>query len=298
MKSKISPYPTSAPHSDLALAGSIRQILRVKRAGVLVAMLVGTASAGPMSNPAFMGIGMSAHPFGCHVDSITRGSAAEDAGLQPNDLIAAIDGLVLQATAQQPYLPCDVLRTQILSHPSGDVVRLDLSRLGEHVVVNVTLSTRAEVLHRRFVGHAMDGISVSDIDDDTHSFELDQHGKTTVVGWFSMRCVGCTTAFERVFDGLMRRTKGIHPLFLAVTHGAPKDLRKLFATDIALANADEGTFRDLAIDDERVQFMVIDCRGIVRFVSPVAPDGDDLDAAVDEVLAAAEQAEHARVSRR
>ena len=40
--------------------------------------------------------------------------------------------------------------------------------------------------------------------------------------------------------------------------------------------------------------MVIDCRGVVRFVAPIAPDADDLDAALDEVLAAAEQAEHAR----
>ena len=44
-------------------------------------------------------------------------------------------------------------------------------------------------------------------------------------------------------------------------------------------------------------FLVIDCRGVVRLVAPIAPDADDIDAATDEVLAGAEQAEHARTRR-
>jgi hypothetical protein len=72
-----------------------------------------------------------------------------------------------------------------------------------------------------------------------------------------------------------------------------------FTTSVPLALATESTFSELAIDDpERVHFMVIDCRGVVRFVAPIAPGSDDLDAAIDEVLAAAEQAEHSRSQRR
>ena len=48
------------------------------------------------------------------------------------------------------------------------------------------------------------------------------------------------------------------------------------------------------LEDERVFFMVIDGHGVVRFVAPLAPNADDLDAALDDLLAAAEQAEHAR----
>ena len=42
--------------------------------------------------------------------------------------------------------------------------------------------------------------------------------------------------------------------------------------------------------------MVVDCRGIVQFVAPIAPDSDDLDAALDELLAAAEQAARTHVA--
>jgi len=47
-------------------------------------------------------------------------------------------------------------------------------------------------------------------------------------------------------------------------------------------------------DDDRVYFFVIDCRGVVQLVAPIAPDADDIDASADEVAAAAEQAEHLR----
>jgi hypothetical protein len=50
-------------------------------------------------------------------------------------------------------------------------------------------------------------------------------------------------------------------------------------------------------DKDRAFFLVIDCKGIVRLVMPIAPDSDDVDAAVDEVLAGAEQADHARARR-
>jgi hypothetical protein len=68
---------------------------------------------------------------------------------------------------------------------------------------------------------------------------------------------------------------------------------------VALAVADMDLFEHLALkDSERISFMVIDCRGVVRFVAPIAPEADDLDAALDDILAAAEQAEHQRTSRR
>ena len=59
--------------------------------------------------------------------------------------------------------------------------------------------------------------------------------------------------------------------------------------------AEPDVFDALALKDSlRVSFMVIDCRGVVRFVAPIAPDADDLDAALDDILAAVEQAEYQR----
>ena len=281
---------------DLAPAGSIRHILRVRWLGFVVVFAVGgVAHAGPLSNPAFLGIKMVDGRPGCVVESVTKGSAAQDAGLRSGDLIAAMDSV--------PTLDCTQLKLQILEHPPGDNVRIDVRRAIDHVVLKVSLSTRAEVLHRRFVGHAMEATELTDVDDAKRSYDLaDRRGRTTVVGWFTKQCVGCAPVFDRVADGLAKRS-GTSPFVLAVTQRPAQDdlslLRKSFPTSIALAAADNATFEDLAIDDpERIHFMVIDCRGVVRFVAPVAPDSDDLDAAVDEVLAAAEQAEHARVSRR
>src|SRR5204863_2623063 len=101
-------------------------------------------------------------------------------------------------------------------------------------------------------------------------------------------------------DSSVPQLRGI-PGTQVVAPRPPKQVRKSysFTSTLPLAVASDETFEELAIDDpERVYFTVIDSRGVVRFVAPVAPGSDDLEAAVDEVLAAAEQAEHQRMSRR
>jgi hypothetical protein len=269
----------------------------------------------PSSNPAFLGIKMRDHGAGCLVEGVTTGSAAQDAALREWDLIVAIDGV---ATPN-----CTLLRTQIIANMPGHVVRLDVRRGAERIVVQAPLSTRAEVLHRRLVGHSMEQADVIDADDDKRTYDLaETRGKTTVIGWFMIeRCSGCAAVFDRVADGVARRLKdsGNAPFVLAVTPQPqisnaitltpqtpqpqvvmPSVRRSFsFTTSVPLALASDSTFEELAIDDpDRVHFTVIDSRGVVRFVAPIAPGSDDIDAAVDEVLAAAEQAEHLRTQRR
>jgi hypothetical protein len=332
MESKISPCPTSRHTNGLALAISFRQIPHVRcvalAAGLLVA-LAGHASAEQRrrqlptppritpvvaqpvqrqsSNPAFLGIKMRDQGLGCLVEGVTPGSAAQDAGLREWDLIVALDGT--QTTT------CTALKAQIVGSAPGHIVRLDVRRNAERVVLHAPLSTRAEVLHRRLVGHAMDAADVVDADDDKRSYDLaDTRGKTTVIGWFTIAgCSGCSAVFDRVADGLAARLKsdGNGPALVAVTSRAqpvnkapvtpvlPVRRSYGFTSSVPLALASETTFEELAIDDnERVHFMVIDARGIVRFVAPIAPGSEDIDAAIDEVLAAAEQAEHLRTQRR
>jgi hypothetical protein len=118
-------------------------------------------------------------------------------------------------------------------------------------------------------------------------------------------CTNCARVFDRVSDTLRTRFEGAEavPATLAIT--APgrrsdlKSLRKSFNASVPVGVAEMEMFDKLALKDaERIHFMVIDCRGVVRFVAPVAPDSEDLDAAIDDVLAAAIQAEHQRTSRR
>jgi hypothetical protein len=271
------------------------------------------------SNPAFLGIKMEDYPGGCRVEGITPGSAAADAQLREDDLILAIDGV--------PAQTCTLLRAQIMSNAPGHVVKLDVRRGASRIELQAPLSTRAEVLHRRLVGHSMDPTDVVDADNSSQSYDLaDTHGKTTVIGWFVIDgCTGCSQVFDRINDGITERLKGETPPFVLAVSPEPRRggtvmvrqqgggyasrttpiaataLRKMygFTTSVPLAIASYETFSELAIDDqERVHFMVIDPRGVVRFVAPIQPGSDDIDAAVDEILAAAEQAEHSRAQRR
>lgn len=308
----------------LALRTAFRQIPHVRWAGSLVALglavLATAASAAPASNPAFLGIVMQSRGnVGCEVSSVTRGSSAEDAGLRELDLIVAIDGV---ATPR-----CDVLQAEIVAKSPGQIVRLDVKR-SERVVITATLSTRAEVLHRRLVGQALESLDVVDADDETRHFDLaDTRGRTTILGWFVLEsCSGCGAVFDRIADGIAERLKDREgsPAVLAVTsrpkpphvqllsgsRAAPavaaavpssSSLRKYygFTSMIPIALTPKETFEELAIDDPvRIHFFVVDSRGIVRFVAPVAPGSDDIEAAIDEVLAAAEQAAHLRPQRR
>ena len=265
---------------------------------VLTSVLASSAaSAGPsQSNPAFLGIGFGPGPGGCIIENVSRGGAAWDAGLQVGDLVAAIDGNALNDKA-----PCDLLVTAITAHVPGDRVRIDVARGAVHLALTATLTTRADVLQKR-VGQRMDPTEVTDADDTSRHYELgDRTHRTAVYGFFMSQCAGCARVFERVADGLKKR--GNPAFVLGVTPTPLRDdvaaVRKSFTPAVPLALADADTFEALAMNDaDRVFFMVTDCKGIVKVVAPVAPDSDDIEAAIDEVLAAAEQAEHARTQRR
>lgn len=260
------------------------------------AMLTPASAAPRQSNPAFLGIGFGNGPFGCVVAEVTTNGPAADAGLLTGDTILAFDALPLD-----PKQPCEQLVANITTHAPGDRVRIDVDRHGIHVDMLATLATRADMVQRR-VGKRIGTTDLVDVDDPRQHYDLGERtGKTYVVGWFTERCSGCARVFDRIADGLKARASSAFEL--AVT---PRDdfdgstaVRKGFASPVALAVADSATFGSLAmVDPDRAFFMVIDCKGIVRLVTPIAPDSDDLDGAIDEVLAGATQAEHTRTARR
>ena len=286
----------------LATATSFRQSPIMRWLPFLVVVLSAPAVAAPASDPAFLGIGMDDGPGYCSISNVTASSPAHDAGLTFGDAVHAIDG-VLTAGPR----PCTILQAQIVAHRPGEDIQLEVRRGAQHITIHATLSTRAEVLHRRFVGEPMLHTEVTDIDDAKLSYDLgERHGRTTIVGWFMLEnCANCARVFDIINDGLHKRLKDADtlPTTLAITApGRRGDLaliRKSFNANVSLAVADIDLFDMLALrDSERISFMVIDCRGVVRFVAALAPDADDLDAAVDDILAAAEQAEHQRTSRR
>ncbi len=235
-------------------------------------------------------------PDGCVIEGLTAGGPAADARAEIGDTILAFDKISLA----QPS-PCNQLVANITTHAPNDRIRMDVQRNAVHRALTVTLSTRADVLQKR-VGQRVGATDLIDVDDSRHHYDLNESGKTTVVGWFNDRCTGCARVFDRVADGFKGRAKTNVAVLAVMPRGSREDvteLRKLFTSPVPLAVADNETFTALAMDEQdRAFFMVIDCKGITRLVTPIAPDSDDLDGAIDEVLAGAEQAEHTRTTRR
>lgn len=268
-------------------------------AGIALCVATATADAAPASDPAFLGIGMQDTPAGCRITTITPGSPARDAGLHYGDLVVAIEDLRLSGAR-----PCDTLVARIADHRSGDKIVLGLQRGREIATARATLTSRGEMLSRRLVGESIGRTDLLDVDDDQVSYDLSRRGQARVIGWFTLAsCTGCARTFDRIADRISGRFKDrdAAPSVLAVTApvGDLSSYRKTFSTGVPLAVADDEVFDMLAMKDpQRITFMVIDCRGVVRYVAPVAPESDDVDAAIDEVLAAAEQAEHQRTVRR
>jgi peroxiredoxin len=317
------------------LAGrpSFRQSLDVRFLGLIVVVLLAAKSAiagaapSNQSNPAFLGIAMVDFAGGCEITGITRCSPAEDFGLRESDLVVGIDGDALvdaKTLPAQRRTSCDVLREKIMDHNPGDVAAFDVRRNGKATTVKVTLSTRADVQHRCFVGQAVPAIEAQDIDNPKREVDLGElRGKTTVLAWFRLERCGsaCGSVIDKVADGVRDRIKDETPEVIGITPynsdplqtytksggqvqvvasgSRPFPTRSGFGSTLPLLVAEEDDFSQVTLQEsDRVQFMVVDCRGIIRFVAPLAPGSEDLEAAIDEVLAAVEQAEHQRQQRR
>lgn len=258
--------------------------------------LCATASADSVrSDPAFLGIGMMSPPNigGCFITEVTANSPAADIGIQKGDEIASVDGATLD-----PGRACDELNAAIVGHQPDDSVELTIVRNGEPRVVHPVLATRSQVLERR-VGQRL-GVGAVVEDPDGRHWELgERRGHALIVGAFDERCAGCVALVDRVAERLARRAPSAEAL--AVTSDPDPDLETRARTvrsmrgSVPMALADPDTFDSLTTaETNRVFFTVMDCRGVVKLIAPIAPDADDIDAAIDDVLAGAEQAEHAR----
>ena len=88
-----------------------------------------------IENAPFVGIEMSQTTKdvkGVLVNSVIAGSPAEKADIKPKDIITAFDGKAVNS----PY----ELKAQVFSHKSGDNVKLTVSRNGQSLELNLTLS--------------------------------------------------------------------------------------------------------------------------------------------------------------
>ncbi len=254
---------------------------------MMVLATASVAGAKP-SNPAFLGIGMHDEPSGCHVDNVTRGSGAKAAGLRSSDIIVAIDKV--------PTPNCNVILASVQGHTAGDRVELQIMRNGRAVNISADLVSRDEIMRRRLVGQTMMATELMGVDDNRTVDLSSLHGKTAIVGLFDLgRCTDCNAVFGKLATWTRAQADkgGAVPMSLAVSVAplGQTKVTKPIGLDVPLALADRAMFEELTVpDSERISFMVIDCRGVVQYVAPIFPNGDDTDAAIDELFAAAEQA--------
>lgn len=281
MESKISPYPTWHGPPRFASVRVVRAL-----AGLAVVLSFAAPVAAKSSNPAFLGVAMTdLSPRGpCQISMVTPNTAASEAGLRFQDVFVAIDG--------QPIDTCSTLQSLIQAREPGQQVTIDVRRERQLVSVKAQLLTRAELLRRRFVGQVLPHAEVARFAD-ASDVDLAAPGQTTIVGWFEPRCADCKDAFAPI-ERWARKRKATR-VFAATrppNTGGVDQLKPLAnALDVPMLVAEEDTYERFSITDiDRVFFMVIDCRGIVQYVAPIAPGADDIDAALDELYAAAEQA--------
>ena len=278
----------------------------MRRLSLLLVMALGASAAANPSNPAFLGISFSPNGsagIGAVVGGVTIDSPAERAGLQPMDVIMAIDGQMIDATT---------LNTQITGHQPGDTIRLDIVRNGtQYVTLTPTLTTRAGMFDR-LLGHPLTQVGLTDSETGQAIDIGKPSGHATVIAWYHGDSGGgaCIDPVPVVQD-VARRVSSIKnssAVVLAATYGGPETDgvanpanpvtaaiavdRKRLGLQVGITN--KSGFSRVAIDEcGRVFAMVLDCRGVVTFLTPIS-DGDDEDAALDELATAAAQADHKR----
>lgn len=272
--------------------------MRIALSALLVVLAPLAAVADESSNPAFLGVGMHDASSGagvsgpCVIDSVTKDSGAHVAGLRGSDIIVALDSTLIAN--------CDGLVKAIQDRVAGQPVKIEIRRNGIATTLEATLPSRADVLRKRFVGKPIPLTTLLRVDDQSIG-DLTSRGKTTIVGWFDQsRCSTCASAFAKINDWVKSKTKGstaisVYGVTAANSKSVPETALDLKVAqrnfDVPLMVADTETFGELSITDiKRIHFMVIDCRGIVSYTTPLKPDADDRGAVLEELYAATEQA--------
>jgi hypothetical protein len=286
--------------SYMAFASPIRQIHGVRWVGLAACVLVSTASAAPRaSNPAFLGIQMhdasGAGP--CQIDFATQDGPAEAAGLRRGDLVISVDG--------KPISNCAALLAAITSRAPGESVEIKVQRFPNTVVARAQLTTR-DALLRKMIGKPMAETHFVGVEDGTEYDLSALNGRMAIVGLYNPACVECASLFSKfvAWSRATARRGGPRALVLAVAVGdtvRDRDLKAMQrALDVPLAagavvpgrDAESALLgRELVIADaERLGVLVIDGRGIVQYLGPIAPGGDDIDAVLEELFEAADHA--------
>lgn len=295
-KPTLSYIISTGGHEDASLVSTtmrVRFALRFAALAVVAAAPVGANAE--RSDPAFLGVGMGDYNGQCKIGTITRNSGAQAAGLLPGDIFLAIDGTLIGR--------CDDLTREIQKREPSDKVELRILRNGASVGIPAQLSSRSELMRQRFVGKTLNDLHMITVADGRPT-DVSWRGKTTIVGWYDAnKCVGCDRVFTKLGQWVKSRKTNsqTYPLLaLAATAGNRersdeenvsqlKHEQRLL--EVPLLYGESDTYSSISFgDDKRVIAMVVDCHGVVQHAMPIKPDADDVNALLEELTVAADQA--------
>jgi len=190
-----------------------------------------------------------------------------------------------------------------MAHVPGETIAVKVERFGNTLAVKAQLTTRDALLHN-MIGKPMVETDLVGVEDGA-SYDLSSlHGQMAIVLLYNPACADCASLFGKFLDWARDRARrdGPQPLVLAVCPSAEPthDLRTLQKTlDVPLAVGEfaPGGKRRLAVQprppdlgSRPARVLVLDGRGIVQYLGPIAPNSDDTEAVLDELFAAADQA--------
>lgn len=279
------------------------------RALLLLLLATSTVAASPKaSDPPLLGVMFTGNtlaqpgapaPLGCMVTGVTPSSGAEAAGIRTNEIIVKIEGAVIAS--------CDRLVEVVTSHAIGESLSVELASFASATSrkVSVQLSSRAEIARRDLLGKPIDTELVSTEDRDELVLGA-LRGRPVIIGWFSADCaLECKAVFDKVAAFQRKSTKisalavTQRPGFGQLSQQQLTGLRDTYKLDVPLAIVAppvepttplQSQKASMMFDRERVMFTLIDVRGNVTYVSPVAPTAEDLDAVLEDLFVAADQA--------
>ena len=105
------------------------------------------------------------------IESATRESPAEAAGLRGGDLVITVD--------KKPIANCSVLLDEITAHAPGDAVQVKVQRQSASMVFKVQLTTRDALLHK-VIGKPMVETNLIGVEDGTVYDLSALHGRMAI----------------------------------------------------------------------------------------------------------------------
>lgn len=170
--------------------------MRLLRTALVLALVVAAAvpaTAGPVAEPPWLGVGIVGGIRGVRVSEIIDDTPAAHAGLIAGDEILAVAG-------ERVTAPAELIAT-VGKHRIGEDVRLTVGRAGRVFQTRAVLAVKpseGEILHRRLVGKPAPLFDAPVVRGDHLGRLADLRGRVVVLAFSATQCDPCARLHRRL----------------------------------------------------------------------------------------------------